>query len=82
MVISPWAKHNAVDHTLTDQSSITRFVEDNWQLPRIAHSFDAMAGSLTGLFTFESAHDVRGSDPPNKLPFVLDPLTGQPTGNN
>ena len=41
-----------VDHTLTDQSSIIKFVEDNWGLPRIAGSFDAVAGSLNGLFDF------------------------------
>jgi hypothetical protein len=46
LVISPWAKHNYVDHTLTDQSSILKFVEDNWRLPRIPGSFDAIAGSL------------------------------------
>ncbi|HXI48499.1 MAG TPA: alkaline phosphatase family protein, partial [Steroidobacteraceae bacterium] len=31
-VVSPWAKVNYVDHSLTDQSSILRFVEDNWNL--------------------------------------------------
>ena len=30
LVISPYAKSNYVDHTVTDQSSILRFVEDNW----------------------------------------------------
>jgi phospholipase C len=30
MVISPWSKPNFVDHTVTDQTSIIRFVEDNW----------------------------------------------------
>src|SRR6202012_1424670 len=30
MVISPWAKSNFFDHTITDQTSILRFVEDNW----------------------------------------------------
>ncbi len=30
LVVSPWAKSNAVDHTMTDQTSILRFVEDNW----------------------------------------------------
>jgi len=30
LVISPWAKHNFVDHRVTDQSSIIRFIEDNW----------------------------------------------------
>ena len=30
LVISPFAKQNYVDHTMTDQSSILRFIEDNW----------------------------------------------------
>jgi phospholipase C len=30
VVISPFAKTNFVDHTLTDQSSVLRFIEDNW----------------------------------------------------
>ena len=30
LVISPYAKANFVDHTMTDQSSILRFIEDNW----------------------------------------------------
>jgi hypothetical protein len=29
-VIYPFAKHNFVDHTVTDQTSILRFIEDNW----------------------------------------------------
>jgi phospholipase C len=74
-VISPWAKANAVDHTHTDQSSILRFVEDNWQLPQIAGSFDQRAGTLTGLFDFSRDH----GEPPNAGRFVLDPNTGQPT---
>src|ERR1700745_2312500 len=28
LVISPYAKANFVDHTLTDQSSVLRFIED------------------------------------------------------
>ena len=31
VVISPYAKKNYVDHTQTDQASILRFIEDNWQ---------------------------------------------------
>jgi phospholipase C len=31
-LVSPWAKVNYVDHTLTDQSSLLRFIEDNWNL--------------------------------------------------
>jgi phospholipase C len=69
-VISPWARQNFVDHTLTDQSSILRFVEDNWQLPRIAGSFDAIAGPLTKMFKF-NGHQGRAPE------LVLDPSTGQ-----
>jgi phospholipase C len=71
MVISPWAKHNFVAHTLTDQSSILRFIEDNWGLPRISGSYDAMAGSLSNMFNF---HQHQGQN--GKL--FLDPVTGQP----
>jgi phospholipase C len=70
LVISPWARHKAIDHTLTDQSSIIKFVEDNWRLPRIPGSFDAIAGPLMHLFDFHG----RGHNP--KL--YLDPMTGQP----
>src|ERR687888_1330034 len=30
LVISQYAKVNYVDHSITDQSSILRFIEDNW----------------------------------------------------
>ncbi|MGV9353086.1 phospholipase C [Streptomyces misionensis] len=53
LVISPYSKVNKVDHTLTDQASITRFIEDNWHTGRIGDaSFDAKAGSLRGMFDF------------------------------
>ena len=46
IVISPWAKANFVDHGVTDQTSILRFIEDNWKLERIGdQSFDERAGS-------------------------------------
>src|SRR5262249_28108962 len=38
LVVSPWAKQNFVDHTLTDQSSVLRFIEDNWTLDASAAS--------------------------------------------
>jgi phospholipase C len=58
MVISPYAKQNFVDHTITDQSSITRFIEDNWVGgQRIAGSFDSRAGVLTNMFDFKNPHD-------------------------
>jgi phospholipase C len=75
IVVSPWAKENYVDHTVTDQTSITRFIEDNWlesqRLPQ--GSFDAIANSIDGMFDFD--HDCRFGDDGI---LVLDPSTGQP----
>jgi phospholipase C len=54
LVISPFAKRNFVDHSVTDQSSILRFIEDNWNLGRIGNqSFDALAGTLDNMFSFQ-----------------------------
>ncbi|MGH7749209.1 MAG: alkaline phosphatase family protein, partial [Candidatus Dormibacteria bacterium] len=75
VLISPWAKANNVDYTRTDQSSITRFVEDNWALGRIDGSFDNVAGSLTGMLNLTNPHGA----PPNPRPLLLDPITGIPT---
>lgn len=70
LVISPWAKVNFVDHSVTDQTSILRFIEDNWDLGRIGdQSFDERAGSLLNLFDFRH---------PAARKLFLDPATGQP----
>jgi phospholipase C len=55
LVLSPWALENFVDHTVTDQTSVLRFVEDNWlNGQRIGQgSFDAIASSITQMFNFE-----------------------------
>ncbi len=53
LVISPYAKVNYVDHSITDQTSILRFIEDNWKLGRIGNqSFDSQAGTLLNMFNF------------------------------
>ena len=71
-MVSPWAKSNYVDHRITDQSSVIRFIEDNWGLPRIGNgSTDATAGTIDGLFDFD------GSGRNGRL--FLDPSTGQIT---
>jgi phospholipase C len=58
LVISPWSKKNYVDHTITDQTSIIRFVEDNWlEGQRIGSgSFDGIANSIQNMFDFTSPH--------------------------
>jgi phospholipase C len=71
LVISPYAKQNFVDHTLTDQTSIIRFIEDNWSLGRIGNqSFDVRAGTLLNMFDF--THQARTDQ------LYLDPLSGLP----
>lgn len=73
IVISPFAKANFVDNTLTDQSSILRFIEDNWSTGRIGGgSFDALAGTLDNMFDFDEHHR------PFLRRLLLDPSTGQP----
>jgi phospholipase C len=54
VVISPYSRSNYVDHSLTDQSSVVRFVEDNWLWnQRIGGgSFDQVAGPIDGMFTW------------------------------
>jgi phospholipase C len=81
LVISPFARRNYVDHTVTDQSSVLRFVEDNFGLGRIdagagktvaeGGSFDQMAGSLIGLFNFDGEEG-------DQRRLILDVNTGQP----
>jgi len=69
LVISPYAKENFVDHTVTDQSSILRFIEDNWVGgQRIAGSFDSRAGVLTNMFDFKNRRDDA---------VMLNPSTGE-----
>jgi len=76
LLISPYAKQNYVDHTLTDQTSTLRFIEDNWlEGQRIGNgSFDAIAGTVNGMFDFSRHHDNDDND----RPFFLDENSGEP----
>jgi phospholipase C len=59
LVVSPWAKQNFVDHSVTDQTSILRFIEDNWSLGRIGDfSYEAQAGPVDNLFDFAPDHQA------------------------
>lgn len=56
MLVSPYAKSNYVDNTLTEQSSIIKFVEQNWSLGSIgAGSEDVDSGSVDNMFEFGNA---------------------------
>ena len=71
LLVSPWARPNYVDHTITDQASILRFLEDRWlHGQRLGQgSFDAIAGSLDSMFDFHQSPVA---------PLTLDERTGEP----
>jgi phospholipase C len=71
LVVSPFARQNFVDNTFTEQSSVVRFIEDNWlagaRIP--GGSVDATSGVLNNMFDFSK---------PNNHRLFLDPVTGEP----
>jgi phospholipase C len=73
MVISPYARRNHIDHTLTDQTSVLKFIEDNWlggERIQPGGSFDTIAGTIENMFDFDRFVD----NDDDKL--ILDPKTG------
>jgi phospholipase C len=72
LVISPWSRENFVDNTITDQSSIIHFIEDNWLGgQRIGQgSFDGIANSIIQMFDFHHRRE--------NSRLLLDPETGEP----
>jgi phospholipase C len=71
LVISPWAKDNFVDHTLTDQTSVIHFIEDNWLGGQRlgSGSFDGIANSIEQMFSFAKIR-TNGT-------LILNPSTGE-----
>lgn len=69
LVLSVFAKSNYVEHSVLDQTSVLRFIEDNWFLGRIGdQSFDLVAASLNNIFDFEN---------PRRSTLILNPITGE-----
>ena len=65
LVASPWSKKGYVSHIVTDLTSITRFIENRFDLPAMTHR-DANAWPLLDMFDF--------ANPP-----YWDAPTGQPS---
>ena len=77
IVISPYAKTNYVDHTITDQSSIIAFIEDNWGLPHITNSMDSIAGPITNMLDF-----TQKVNPGHRHQLFLSPMNGTIAGGH
>ncbi|GAB0114183.1 phospholipase C [Acidisoma sp. C75] len=71
LVISPYAKRDAITHNQITQASVIRFIEHNWlHGARLGGgSFDASSGSILDMFDFGKG----GTTPP----LFLDPKTGE-----
>ena len=82
IVISPFAKPNYIDHTLLDQSSVIRFIEDNWRGGKRIQpggSYDTIAGSIESMFTFSATSPDVVKSAAEKRRVFLDPETGKKT---
>jgi phospholipase C len=79
LVVSPWARVNYVDHSITDQTSVLRFIEDNWlRGKRLGQgSFDAIANSINQMFDFSQNNQGNQGNL-----YLLDPNTGNPASQN
>jgi phospholipase C len=59
LIISTFAKVNYVEIQIMDQTSILRFIEDNWLLGRMGdQSFDERAGPILNMFNVTDGHDA------------------------
>ena len=67
LVISPYAKSNYVNHSVTDQTSVLSFIEQNWSTGAITGSMSQYAGSLDPFFDFNKRSTRR---------VLLSPTTG------
>jgi phospholipase C len=70
LAISPYSKVNHVDHSYAEQTSVLKFIEDNWRAGRIGDaSMDVRARGVGGLLDFRH---------PKARKLTLDPKTGAP----
>ena len=63
LVISPWARTNYIDHSFTDQSSIIKFIEENWGVDALGgNAFESLSG--LGSSGGQNAPGASGTDSP------------------
>jgi phospholipase C len=57
VIVSPWARHGYLDHTVYDTTSILKLIETRWQLEPLG-ARDAAAADLSAAFDFSQQADV------------------------
>jgi phospholipase C len=73
LVISPYAKQNYIDATLSTQTAIVSFIEYNWKLGNLGpESYDHMAGTIINMFNFNQQRSGSSGQ------LFLNPATGEP----
>ncbi len=83
LVISPFARHNFVDHDMSNLASIPNLIEYNWRLGTIPGSADLIQAGLDhseGVpFDIARMFEFRREGVQHGGTLFLDPTTGQPT---
>ena len=88
MVVSPWAKPGYVSHYVTDHTSVTRFIQNRFDLPALTHR-DANAWPMLDFFDLDKiSMPVAPQTVPTATPYPdgitwcekNDPGTGMPLG--
>jgi phospholipase C len=69
LLVSAYARHGQVNHTVLDYTSALKFIENNWRLPPLT-SRDAQANTLASAFDFTA-----GPRPPAFIPAGPSALT-------
>ena len=87
-VVSPWAKPNYVDHTLSDQTSVLRYIEDTFNLdyidgPAVIDPANGVRKPNFALAPQKQSFDVLAGSFNNMFDnerhlgrFILDPVSG------
>jgi phospholipase C len=68
LVISPWVKQNYIDHTFTDQTSVIKFIEENWGVGGLGGgAFESLSGLQSN-----GSQSAPGSSNPGDLMSLFD----------
>ena len=78
LVISPWAKHNYIDHTQYEFASLLKLAEENFNLPLLG-TRDVQANDMMNSFDFNQAPQSGLIEPANFVGPAQSSTTTQPS---
>lgn len=69
-IVSPWTRHQQVDHTTYDHASIVRFISENWGMPYLSKRV-ASTNSIESAFRQFQTYDADVDFEPYRAPLRL-----------